>query len=84
MPNLWSKRRPGGGELPLSVSRGGLTDKLEQNGKSQGCARGGGGGVTLRHRSQEPGFICNRIVFDAVTPSVYTTRIETFGETGLI
>ena len=48
------------------------------------CPGGGGGVVTLRHRLQEPGFICNRIVFDAVTPSVYTTPIETFGETGLI
>ena len=35
----------------------------------------------LRQRLHESGFICNRIVFDAVTPSVYTTPIETVAET---
>ena len=38
----------------------------------------------LGKRLHESGFICNRIVFDAVTPSVYTTPIETVGETGWI
>ena len=38
----------------------------------------------MRQRLHERGFICNRIVFDAVTPSVYTTPIETVAETGSI
>ena len=37
--------------------------------------------LPLRQRSHERGFICNRIVFVAVTPSVYATLIETFAET---
>ena len=36
--------------------------------------------VTLRQRLHERDFISNRIVFDAVTPSVYTTPIETAAE----
>ena len=38
----------------------------------------------LKQRLHERSFICNRIVFDAVTPSVYTTPIETIAETGSI
>ena len=38
----------------------------------------------LRQRLHERGFICDRIVFDAVTPSVYTTPIETVAEIGSI
>ena len=38
----------------------------------------------LRQRLHERGFICNHIVFDAVTPSVYTTPIETVAETGSV
>ena len=38
----------------------------------------------VRQRLHEGGFICNRIVSDAVTPSVYTTPIETVAETGSI
>ena len=38
----------------------------------------------LRQRLHERGFTCNRIVFDAVTPSVYTTPIETVAEIGSI
>ena len=37
---------------------------------------------TVRRRLHERGFIWNRIVFDAATPSVYTTPIETIAETG--
>ena len=37
--------------------------------------------VSLGQRLRERGFICNRIVFDAVAPSVYTTPIETVAET---
>ena len=40
--------------------------------------------IRLGQRLHERGFICNRIVFDAVTPSVYTTPIETVAESGLI
>ena len=40
--------------------------------------------LKLMQRLHERGFICNRIVFDAVTPSVYTTPIETVAETGSI
>ena len=36
----------------------------------------------FRQRLHGLGFIRNRIVFDAVTPSVYTTPIKTIGETG--
>ena len=36
----------------------------------------------LRHRLHGRGFICNRIGFDAVTPSVYTAPSETVAETG--
>ena len=39
---------------------------------------------SLRQRLHERGFICNRIVFDAVMPSVYTTPTETVAETGSI
>ena len=39
---------------------------------------------SLRQRWHERGFICNRIVVDAVAPSVYTTPTETIGETGSI
>ena len=35
----------------------------------------------LRQRLHERGFICNRIDFDAFTPSVYTTPTETVIET---
>ena len=35
-------------------------------------------------RAHKRGFISNRIVFGAVTPSVYATAIETVGETGSI
>ena len=39
--------------------------------------------LQLRQRLHERCFkFCNRIVFDAVTPSVYTTPIETVAETG--
>ena len=38
----------------------------------------------LKQRLHERCFIWNRIVFDAVTPSVYTTPIETVAETGSI
>ena len=38
----------------------------------------------LRQRLHERGLICNRIAFDAVTPSVYTTPVETITETGSI
>ena len=34
-----------------------------------------------RHRLHERGFIWKRIENDAVTPSVYTTQIETVAET---
>lgn len=37
-----------------------------------------------KQRLHERCFIWNRIVFDAVTPSVYTTPIETVAETGSI
>ena len=36
---------------------------------------------SFRQRLHKRGFICNRIVFNAATPSVYTTPIETVGET---
>ena len=35
----------------------------------------------FRQRLHEHGFICNRIVFDAVAPPVCTTPIETVAET---
>ena len=38
----------------------------------------------LRQRSHERGFICIRIDFDAATPSVFTTPIETVIETASI
>ena len=36
----------------------------------------------LRQRLYERGFICKQIVFDAVTPPVYTTLIKTVGKQG--
>ena len=41
-------------------------------------------GTIIRQRLRERSFICNRIVFDAVTPSVYTTPIGTVAGTGSI
>ena len=41
-------------------------------------------GSLIRQRLHERGFICNRIVFDAVMPSVYTTPTETVAESGSI
>ena len=43
-----------------------------------------GGNVGLRQRLHERGFICNHIAFDAVTPSAYTSPVETVTETGSI
>ena len=40
--------------------------------------------IILRQRLPERGFICNRIDFDAVARSVYTTPIETVIETSSI
>ena len=39
---------------------------------------------SIRQRLRERSFICNRIAFDAVTPSVYTTPIGTVAGTGSI
>ena len=38
----------------------------------------------FRQRFHERGFIFNRIVVDAVAPSVYTTPTQTIGETGSV
>ena len=39
------------------------------------------GSLKLRQHLHEHRFICNRIIFDAVTPSVYTKPIKNIGQT---